>query len=133
MDEKRRRCRWHQQRHDLNLDTSGFGEAVFLTPYHKAVFKYVQYCTINRARERQVQIIWMQCVDTVPSHFAGFYGSEDALHKEQDKWRHFNARKRKGIVGVVGLCIGMRYRIMDGQIGNLRDWEVHIWESYRLT
>ena len=56
---------------------------------------------------------------------AGFYRSEDALPNEQNKWRHFNARKRKGILGVVGLCIGMRYRVMDGQIGNLRDWGVH--------
>ena len=61
----------------------------------------------------------------MPSHFAGFYGSEEALHNEPNKWRHFNARKRKGILGVVGLCIGMRYRIMDGQIWNLREWGVH--------
>ena len=94
LDEKHRRCRWHQQRHALILDTSAFEDAMFLTPYRNAVI--IQICSV--LHKRQVQIIWMRCVDTVPSHFAGFYRSEEALHNEQNKWRHLNARKRKGIL-----------------------------------
>ena len=105
---------------------------MFLTPYHNAVFKYVQYCRINWARKRQVQVIWLQCVDTVPKNFAGLYGSADALHNERNKWRHFHARKHKAILGVVGLCIGMRYRVMNGQIGNLRDWGVRTTATFVL-
>ena len=51
LDEKHRRCRWHQQRHGLNLDASGIEEVMFLTLYHNAVFKYVQYRTINWAKK----------------------------------------------------------------------------------
>ena len=39
--------------------------------------------------------------------------------------RHVNAKERKGILGIVGLCVGMLYRVTDGQIGNLRQSGVH--------
>ena len=57
--------------------------------------------------------------------FAGFYGSEEALHKVQGKWRDFNARKSKGSLNIFRLCVGMRYRVIDGQIGSLREYGVH--------
>ena len=69
--------------------------------------------------------MWLQCVNTVPKNFAGFYGSDEALSKELNTWRHVNAKKRKGILGIVGFCIGMRYIVLDGQMGNLRVWGVH--------
>ena len=64
-------------------------------------------------------MIWLRRVDPVPTIFAGLYGSEDALHKAQGRWRDFNARQRKGILGILGLYVGMRYCVIDGQSGNL--------------
>ena len=66
----------------MKLDTPGFVEAMYLTPHHNAVWKYVQACTVNWALKQKVHIIWMQSVDTAPKNFAGFYSSDEALNKE---------------------------------------------------
>ena len=59
--------------------------------------------------------MWLQSAKrALPQNFAGFYGSEDAVNREDHKSRNFIAKKRKGILGIVGFCIGMRYRVIDG-------------------
>ena len=62
---------------------------------------------------------------TLPKNFAGLYDSEDALNKEQKPMVTLQCQKRKGILGVFSLCIEIRYRILDGQIGNLRECGVY--------
>ena len=110
---------------DMKLETDGFQEAMFLTPYHNAVWKYVQACTLNWAKARGVQIIWLQTKDIISHGFGQYFADEDALNAEQSKWRHFNARKRQGILGLLGLCVRMRYRISNGNLANCRQYGIH--------
>ena len=124
LTEKHRRCRWFQRRTDMKLETDGFQEAMFLTPYHNAVWKYVQACTLNWAKARGVQITWLQTKDIISHGFGQYFADEGALNAEQSKWRHFNARKRQGILGLLGLCLGMRYRISDGNLANCRQYGI---------
>ena len=109
VDERDRRCRWHAQRETLNLERrQAWRKQCYSRHITMLSSNTWKACTVNLPRKIQVQVIWLQWVDSVPKSFAGLYGSEVELHKEQEKWRHFNAKKRKGILGVVGLYIGMR-------------------------
>ena len=91
----------------------------------KAVWTYANLQARNAGLKEGQQVVWIKTRDTPPKSWKEYFPDDDALAKEQAKWLHLNARRRKHIPGMLPAFKGMKIRIKNGSGSHYKQYGLH--------